>query len=113
MDRENLQQLFINMQDIFKLESRDEKLALLKENNQLIVEELTGNLNDTIEFLNTCSEKELYLSCAFILDLTEYFRTNEFVKVVEDNMARVKDKSLAVSIKLEIDFIKDYLNRRN
>lgn len=109
MDREYLKQLFVNMQEIMKVDSLDEKLALLKENNKMIVDELSINLNDTIDFLNTCSAKELFWSCAFIIELSEYFRTKELVKCIESNMARVAEKGLRESIKLELDFIKNYV----
>ena len=109
MDRGYLKQLFVKMQEIIKIDSHDEKLALLKENNKKIVTELSINLNDTIDFLNTCSAEELYWSCAFIIDLSEYFRTKELVKCIESNMARVAEKGLRESIKLELDFIKNYV----
>ena len=98
MDREYLKQLFVNMQEIMKVDSLDEKLALLKENNKMIVDELSINLNDTIDFLNTCSAKELFWSCAFIIELSEYFRTKELVKCIESNMARVAEKGLSLTL---------------
>ncbi|MDE7215441.1 MAG: hypothetical protein K2O08_01395, partial [Clostridia bacterium] len=112
MYRENLQQLIMQQQKLFKelqQNKTEDVIARFRENDKKILAEFSVNLNDTVDYYNTCNADELLLLSILIIDLSKHFRSNELVNCFENRVDRLEDGSLKKSLKLEVDFIKSSL----
>lgn len=68
--------------------------------------ELSKNLDDTIEYINNCTERELnYISQTFE-ELSAHFRSQKLIDCVERNVTRFGDPELQASLKQELIYMK-------
>ncbi len=104
MDKENLKQLIAEMPQILELSKTEGSNINFKEYYEAILAELSINLNDTIDFLNSCNQDEFYWSCSFVIDLSKRFRSKELVDCVESNVARLDSKFAREALQFELDY---------
>ena len=71
--------------------------------------ELSKNLDETIEFLDMCSEKELNWLSETFDDLSEHFKSQKLIDCVERNVYRFSDKELQEQLKMELYYMKMHL----
>lgn len=83
------------------------------QNTEKMTKILTKNLDDTIEFLNTCSKKELDWASACFEELSEYFKSQKLIDCVESNISRFDNPELQKQLKMELGYMKFYLNDKN
>lgn len=101
---------FINL--VKAMKSADPQNEIFWQNNfEQRLEILTKNLDNTIDYINTCSKDELnYISECFD-DLCEYFQSQELIDCVENNITRFNDESLQEQLKIEFESMKFYLKK--
>ena len=62
------------------------------------------NLNECIEFLDSCSAEELYWISEIFDDLSEYFQSSDLIECMERNAART-----GVDCSIDIEYAKKAL----
>jgi hypothetical protein len=97
------------IEEIEKLDVNDDNGYY--QNIDKMIKILTKNLNDTIDFLNICSKKELDWASTCFDDLCEYFQSQELIDCVENNITRFNDESLQEQLKMEFESMKFYLKK--
>ena len=78
-------------------------------NRQKRIDLLTINLDQTIEYLDNCSEKELWWNTDSLEEIMEHFMSEELIACVERNIKRCKNPDAIDSLNQELGFIKDML----
>ena len=71
------------------------------------LELLTVDLSQTIEYLDECSEKELWWNTDLMEELMEHFKSRELIICIERNIKRCKDEETIDSLKQELEFMKN------
>lgn len=79
-------------------ENAKQRLALMKE-----------NLEDTISYLNTCSEIELLWATEILEDLSEYYKSDKLIKCVENNAKRCQNTEIESQLRATINYMKQYI----
>lgn len=79
---------------------------LAEENQKKVFDILKVNLNDTIEYLDNCTSRELFWVSELFDDLSEYFKSKELIECMERNSKRT-----GIDCKLDIYYAKEALNR--
>lgn len=70
-----------------------------------IIELLSDNINETIAYLNNCSEKEVYYISEVFEDIAERTKRKEFIECL-----RLLDKKYPeLKLKQDIDIAEDYV----
>ena len=77
-----------------------EKLAILNE-----------NLDETIAFLNTCTEEEFYWVSNAFEDISEKYKSHEFIECIKRNMLRFPN--IKEDTQMELDFALMYMDKTN
>ena len=70
------------------------------------IELLTVDLSRTIEYLDGCSEKELWWNTDLLEELMEHFKSIELIKCVERNIKRCKDKETIEYLNEQLESMK-------
>jgi hypothetical protein len=65
-----------------------------EQNNKKRIHELTKNLDETIQYFDTCSQLELYWSYQILEDICDYFQSAELLDCIKRNITRFDDKNL-------------------
>ena len=78
-------------------------------NRQKRIELLTVELSQTIEYLDECSEKELWWNTDLLEELMQHFKSSELIKCIERNIKRCKNLDTIDSLKQELEYMKDML----
>ena len=73
------------------------------------IELLTEDLTQTIEYLDNCSEKELWLNSDLIEELMQHFKSKELIECIERNIKRCKDEEIIKCLMFELESIKTML----
>ena len=96
---------FINL--VKAMKSADPQNEIFWQNNfQQRLEILTKNLDNTIDYINTCSEDELdYISECFE-ELSEHFQSQELIDCVKNNISRFNNPELQAELKMELEYMK-------
>ena len=68
---------------------------------------LTVDLNQTIEYLDECCEKELSYATELLEELMEHFKSVELITCVERNIKRCKDKETIEYLKEQLKCMKN------
>ena len=68
---------------------------------------LTADLNQTIEYLDECSEKELSYATELLEELMAHFKSKELVTCVERNIKRCKDDETIKYLNEELEYMKN------
>lgn len=71
--------------------------------------ELKINLDETINYLNTCSKQELDWASETFEDLSEYFKSQRLIECVERNITRFPDEELQKHLNMELEYMKLYV----
>lgn len=104
-DREKLKEL---VNSVKKIDPENDILWL--ENYKQRLKILTKNLENTMDYLNTCSEDEFdYISECFE-ELSKYFKSQDLINCVKSNISRFDNPELQKQLKMEIEYMKFYLN---
>jgi hypothetical protein len=100
-DREKLKNL---VDAVKKIDAENDILWLENYNQRLEI--LTKNLDNTIDYINTCSEDELdYISECFE-ELSEHFQSQKLIDCVKNNIARFNNPKLQAELKMELEYMK-------
>lgn len=83
--------------------------VLWQENYDKRFAELSRNLDETILYLDTCSEEELDWMSELFESLSEHFGSQKLIACVERNMARCSDPALQAQLKTELAYMKAHL----
>ncbi len=76
-------------------------------NRQKRIELLTVDLIQTIEYLDKCSEKELWWNTDLLEELMEHFKSKELITCIERNIKRCKNLETIDSLKQELEYMKN------
>lgn len=76
----------------------DKRLAILCE-----------SLDETVEYIDTCGEKELDWISECFDELSEHFKSRKLIECVERNIARFPDPELQKQLKTELEYMKMHL----
>ncbi len=76
-------------------------------NRQKRIELLTVDLIQTIEYLDKCSEKELWWNTDLLEELMEHFKSKELITCIERNIKRCKNLDTIDSLKQELEYMKN------
>ena len=76
-------------------------------NWQKRLELLTADLNQTIEYLDECSEKELSYATELLEELMIHFNSRELIACVERNIKRCNDKETIEYLEKELGYMKN------
>jgi DNA-directed RNA polymerase subunit F len=68
---------------------------------------LTADFNQTIEYLDECSEKELSYATELLEELMEHFKSIELITCVERNIKRCKDAETIKYLNEELEYMKN------
>lgn len=101
MNREYMKQL---AEEAEAIDPQNEVLWEINFNKRLA--ELKINLDDTINYLDTCSKQELDWASETFEDLSEYFKSQRLIECVERNITRFSDEELQKQLKMELEFMK-------
>lgn len=104
MNREYMKQL---AEEAETIDPQNEVLWEINFNKRLA--ELKINLDDTINYLNTCSKQELDWASETFEDLSEYFKSQRLIECVERNITRFPDEELQKQLKMELEYMKQYV----
>lgn len=83
--------------------------VLWQENYDKRFAELSRNLDETISYLDTCSEKELDWMSELLEALSEHFGSQKLIACVERNMPRCSDPALQAQLKTELEYMRAHL----
>lgn len=110
--------LIINKEEVKSVKDKVRKLVeevdlldpqndvLWEINRQKRIKLLTVDLIQTIEYLDTCSEKELWWNSDLIEELMQHFKSAELVTCIERNIKRCKNIDTVDSLKQELEYVK-------
>lgn len=108
MDREYLKQLV----DEVAAQSDDDKSMRWMDNYNKRLEELKKDLDETINYIDTCSEKELFWVSEVFDELSEYFQSQKLIDAVERNVKRFDSERLQDLLKAQLDDMRHYLHKK-
>ena len=104
MDKKYLKKLAEQTEQIEKNDPQND--VLWKNNYNEKLKKLSVNLDDTIDYLNTCSEMELFAYSEIFGELYELFKSNSLIDCYIYNSKRFDNPELQECITNEISFIK-------
>ena len=104
MNREYMKQL---AEEAEAIDPQNEVLWEINFNKRLA--ELKINLDDTINYLDTCSKQELDWASETFEDLSEYFKSQRLIECVERNITRFSDEELQKQLQMELEYMKHYI----
>lgn len=70
-----------------------------------VLSELTKDLTETIQYIDTCSKDELYFISQVFEELSEHFKSPELLNCVERNVNRFDDPELKTQLKSELKYM--------
>lgn len=76
-------------------------------NRQKRIELLTKDLSQTIEYLDKCSERELWWNTDLMEELMDHFKSTELIICIERNIQRCKDEETIEFLNQELEYMKD------
>lgn len=88
-----------------KSEIEPQNDILLNQTYIELLEIFKDNLNESINYLNTCSNVEFYWISELFEDLSGYFKSQELIDCMEQNSKRT-----GVDCSININYAKDALN---
>lgn len=83
--------------------------VLWRINFDKVLAELCKNLDDTIEFFDTCTQKELDWCSETFEELSQYFKSQSLIDCVQRNITRFSDKELQKQLQIELEYMKLYV----
>lgn len=104
MNREYMKRL---AEEAEAIDPQNEVLWEINFNKRLA--ELKINLDDTINYLDTCSKQELDWASETFEDLSEYFKSQRLIECVERNITRFSDEELQKQLQMELEYMKHYI----
>lgn len=95
---------FINL--VKAMKSADPQNEIFWQNNfQQRLEILTKDLDNTIDYINTCSEDELYYISECFEELSEHFQSQKLIDCVKNNISRFDNPELQAELKMELEYM--------
>lgn len=83
--------------------------AIWEENLDKVFGLLCEDLEDTIEYIDTCSQDELDFICPLLEGVSKHFQSQELIDCVERNITRFDDWELQADLATELSFMKMYV----
>ena len=108
MNKKHLKELVENAS---KIDPQNE--VLIEENMQKRLNIMKENLQDTMDYLNNCSENELLWATEVLEELSEYFESNELITCIERNIIRCQSIEVKTQLETSIKYIKKYIQNKN
>jgi len=90
-------------------DKNSEEKIFWKDNYERRLEELSRNLDDTIDYLSTCGKQEFLCAGEVLDELSEHFKSKKLIECVEANLERFHDEELKKSIEKEVRYMKKHL----
>ena len=107
IDKQYLKQL---MYENFLMQEKEPENDIIWEQNlNKRFTELSKNLIDTINYIDTCDEIELSGASECFDELSEHFKSQELIDCVERNITRFDNPELQQQLKMELEYMKMYL----
>lgn len=107
MNKTYLKQLVNEAEYIAQTDPQNEVIYDINFDKRLA--ELSKNLDETIEYLDTCSEKELDWMSEVFEELSEHFKPQKLIDCVERNITRFDNPDLREELKMELKDMKFYV----
>ncbi|MDE6275474.1 MAG: hypothetical protein K2M75_02925 [Clostridia bacterium] len=109
MNVKSLKETIELLRSLLNMERTQENRADIKVVVNAIGEELSINLNDTINFFDTCSTDEFYWCSMQFVNLAKNFRSKELVACVERNIARIESKFTREELNFELEEMRKHV----
>ena len=104
INKQYLQEL---IDEAILIEPQDEDFYQINFDKRLA--ELCKNLDETVNYIDTCSEKELDWMSEVFDELSEYFKSQKLIDCVERNITRFDNSELQEQLKMELRYMKMHL----
>ena len=85
-----------------------ENEIMMERNRQKRLEEMSKNIIETMEYLDTCEENELLWATEVLEDLAEHFKSKELVVCVERNAKRCVEQETINQLNMVIEYMYKY-----
>ena len=80
--------------------------VLMEENRKKRLEEMSKSEEETIAYLNDCSEIELLWATEVLEELFEIFNSGKFVECIEKNTNRCENNDIKEQLKMTLAYIR-------
>lgn len=83
--------------------------VLLERNRQERLKEMAENLEDTISYLESCTEIELLWATEVLEDLSEIFKSKKLIQCVENGVKRCLDPQAKKQLNMTLDYMRKHV----
>jgi DNA-directed RNA polymerase subunit F len=83
--------------------------VLMELNRQKRFAEMSKSVNETITYLNKCSEMELLLATEVLEDLSKHFKSKELIQCIERNAQRCFEKETKKQLDMTLEYMYKYI----
>ena len=103
----NIEHLKKLVDEAEKLDPQNEVLWEINYNKRFF--EMSKDLDETIEYLNQCSENELLWATEALEELSEKFKSEKLIKCVEDNIKRCANEEVKKQLEMILEYMRYYI----
>jgi hypothetical protein len=103
----NIKYLKELVDDAEKIDPQNEVLA--EENSQKRLNEMSKNLDDTINYLDTCSDLELFWATEVLEELSARFKSKKLIECVERNITRCTNDEVKSQLLMTLGYMKQHI----
>ena len=83
--------------------------VLLEQNRQARLKELAENPEETISYLESCTETELLWATEVLEDLAERFKSQELIQCVEKSIERCLDPQTKQQLEMTLVYMRKHV----
>ena len=87
--------------------------VLMEENRRERLNEMSKDIEETIDYLNECNEVELLWATEVLEDLSAYFKSKKLIDCVENNIKRCFSQDIKNQLKMTVEYMKLYNQNKN
>ena len=80
--------------------------VLMEENRKARLNEMSKDIEKTIDYLNNCSEDELLWATEVLEDLSAHFKSKKLIDCIENNTIRCCNEDIKNQLKMTIEYMK-------
>ena len=70
---------------------------------------MSKNLDDTINYLDNCSDLELFWATEVLEELSEKFKSKKLIECVERNITRCTNNEVKSQLLMTLDYMKQHM----
>ena len=101
----------MNIERLKKLVNEANKIdgqndVLLEENRKKRLQEMSKSLDETLAYLDVCSENELLFATEVLEDLAVIFDNKELIRCIEKNTNRCENTEIKKQLNVTLKYIK-------